>query len=193
MGGALFAKPTVRKKKSRARRAAAAFRLSQAHRSGLESQRFFTFLTKEVVYVLHKLLYHIVYATKERRPYLAPSWRTDMHDYLGGTIRGLKGTAMEIGGIEDHVHLLTSIPPTISVSEFMSKLKANSSNWGKHRSGQAFGWQDGYSAFTVSESQTEGVRDYIRNQEVHHHQRTFAQELASLLKKHKIPYDKNIV
>jgi len=55
-----------------------------------------------------KLLYHIVYATKERRPFLAPSWRADMHDYLGGTVRGLKGNAVEIGGVENHVHLLTS-------------------------------------------------------------------------------------
>ena len=138
-----------------------------------------------------KLLYHIVYATKERRPFLAPSWRADMHDYLGGTVRGLKGNAVEIGGVENHVHLLTSIPPTISVSEFMSKLKANSSNWGKRRSGQTFAWQDGYSAFTVSESQIDGVRDYIRDQEDHHRERTFAEELQLLLKKHNIPYDEN--
>jgi REP element-mobilizing transposase RayT len=136
-----------------------------------------------------KPLYHIVYATKERRPFLTQSWRADMYDYLGGTVRGLKGTALEIGGVEDHVHLLTSIPSTISVSEFMSKLKANSSNWGKHRSGKPFGWQDGYSAFTVSESQTEGVRDYIRNQEAHQYKLTFAEELQLLLKKHNIPYD----
>jgi putative transposase len=138
-----------------------------------------------------KLLYHIVYATKERRPYLSPSWRNDMHSYLGGTIRGLKGTSLEIGGVADHVHLLTSIPPTISISEFMSKLKANSSNWGKQRSGQPFGWQDGYSAFSVSESQVEGVRDYIRGQETHHQKTTFRYELELLLKKHHIPYDES--
>lgn len=116
-----------------------------------------------------------------------------MHDYLGGTIRGLKGTALEIGGVEDHVHLLTSIPPTISVSEFMSKLKANSSNWGKRRSGRPFGWQDGYSAFTVSESQTDGVRNYIRTQEEHHRKLSFAEELAELLKRHNIPYDEGVL
>lgn len=136
-----------------------------------------------------KLLYHIVYATKERRPLITPSWRADMHDYLGGTVRGLKGSSVEVGGVEDHVHLLSYIPPTISVSEFMSKLKANSSNWAKRRSGQPFAWQDGYSAFTVSESQAEGVRDYIRNQETHHHRLTFAEELQKLLEKHNIPFD----
>ena len=138
-----------------------------------------------------KLLYHIIYATKNRRPFLTPSWRTDMHDYLGGTIRGLKGTTLEIGGVEDHVHLLTSIPPTISVSEFMSKLKANSSRWGKLRSGQTFGWQDGYSAFTVSESQTEGVRSYNLTQESHYRKMSFLEELQALLKKHNILYDED--
>jgi hypothetical protein len=73
----------------------------------------------------------------------------------------------------------------------MRKLKANSSNWGKRRSGQPFAWQDGYSALTVSESQTEGVRDYIRNQETHHHKLSFAEELQLLLKKHNIPFDED--
>jgi hypothetical protein len=71
----------------------------------------------------------------------------------------------------------------------MSKLKANSSNWGKHRSCKPFGWQDGYSTFTVSESQTKGVRNYIRKQETHHRELSFAEELQLLLKKHNIPYD----
>jgi REP element-mobilizing transposase RayT len=137
------------------------------------------------------LLYHIVYATKERRPFLDTSWRNDMHDYLGGTVRGLDGTSFEVGGVEDHVHLLASIPPTISISEFMSKLKANSSNWGKRRSHRPFAWQNGYAAFTVSESQSGAVRDYIRRQEEHHRKTSFAEEFRALLVKHNIAFDEH--
>ena len=80
------------------------------------------------------LLYHIVYATKDRAPLISKSWRDDLHAYLGGSVRGLNGIALEVGGVADHVHLLAKIPPTISVSEFMGKLKANSSGWSKQRS-----------------------------------------------------------
>jgi REP element-mobilizing transposase RayT len=90
-----------------------------------------------------------------------------LYDYLGGTIRGLKARSLEIGGIEDHVHILAKVPPTIAISGFLEKLKANSSKWAKSVR-RGFGWQDGYSAFTVSESQVERVRHYIRNQREHH-------------------------
>jgi REP element-mobilizing transposase RayT len=135
------------------------------------------------------LLYHIVYSTKARAPFITKDWRNDLHEYLGGTVRGLKSTALEIGGVDDHVHLLTSIPPTISVSEFMSKLKANSSHWAKQRSHKPFSWQEGYSAFSVSESRSEAVGDYIRRQEVHHQKASFADELRQLLERHNISYD----
>lgn len=135
------------------------------------------------------LLYHIVYATKERAPLITKGWRDDLHGYLGGHVRELNGVALEVGGVADHVHLLAKIPPTISVSEFMSKLKANSSRWAKFRSGQPFSWQSRYAAFTVSESQRGGVADYIRNQEEHHQGRSFEAEFKALLRKHNVDYD----
>src|SRR5215471_11839760 len=98
------------------------------------------------------LLYHIVYGTKERRPLIDEEFQPRLYDYLGGTIRGLKSTSLEIGGIEDHVHILANVPPTIAVSDFLEKLKASSSKWAKSVR-RGFGWQDGYAAFTVSESQ----------------------------------------
>ena len=70
------------------------------------------------------LLYHIVYATKERAPLITKALRPRLHEYLGGTVRGLDGTALEINGTNDHVHILAKLRPTISVSEFLSKLKA---------------------------------------------------------------------
>src|SRR5262245_22198501 len=136
------------------------------------------------------LLYHIVYATKERRPLIDLEFQPRLYEYLGGTIRGLKATSLEIGGIEDHVHILAKLPPTIAISEFLEKLKANSSKWAKSVR-RGFGWQDGYSAFTVSESQVERVRNYIRNQREHHKKVSFRDELIALLEAHGVAYDPN--
>jgi putative transposase len=77
------------------------------------------------------LLYHIVYGTKERRPLIDDEFQPRLYEYLGGTIRGLKSTALEIGGVEDHVHILAKVSPTIALSDFLEKLKANSSKWAK--------------------------------------------------------------
>ncbi len=72
------------------------------------------------------LLYHIVYATKERAPLITKTLRPRLHEYLGGIVRGLGGVALEVDGVADHVHILAKLPPTISVSEFLSKLKSGS-------------------------------------------------------------------
>jgi putative transposase len=134
------------------------------------------------------LLYHIIYGTKERRPLIDDEFQPRLYEYLGGTIRGLKSTALEIGGVEDHVHILAKVSPTIAISDFLEKLKANSSKWAKSVR-RGFGWQDGYSAFTVSESQVERVRAYIRNQREHHKKTSFRDELIALLKAHGVQYD----
>ena len=74
------------------------------------------------------LHYHLVFSTKERRPWIVPEWRNDLHAYLGGTVRGLGGVAETVGGIDDHVHLLLSLKPTHTISDFVRELKKSSSN-----------------------------------------------------------------
>jgi REP element-mobilizing transposase RayT len=108
------------------------------------------------------LLYHIVYATKERASLITTVLRPRLHEYLGGTVRGLRGIALEVNGTADHVHVLAKLRPTISVSDFMSKLKSGSSGWAKRQTAGRLGWQARFGAFTVSESQVERVRKYIR-------------------------------
>jgi REP element-mobilizing transposase RayT len=137
------------------------------------------------------LLYHIVYATKERAPMITNELRPRLHGYLGGIVRGLDGVPIEINGMADHVHILARLRPTISVSEFMSKLKSNSSSWAKRQTGGRFAWQARFAAFTVSESQVERVRRYIRNQEQHHRRQSFEDELKAILKAHPIDFDEN--
>lgn len=135
------------------------------------------------------LLYHIVYATKERAPLITHDLRPRLHEYLGGMVRGLDGIAIEINGVADHVHILARIRPTISISAFMSKLKSGSSGWAKRQTNGRFGWQARFAAFTVSESQVERVRSYIRNQEEHHRRHSFEEEFKVLLVAHKIDFN----
>ncbi len=138
---------------------------------------------------LTNLLYHIVFAVKERRPCLAGAVCARTHRYLGGTVRQLGGVAIEVGGVADHVHLLVRLHQDTSVSAIVRDIKANSSKWLKqHLSG--FAWQTGYAAFTVSPSQMARVRDYIRNQEAHHQKVSFEDEFIRLLDAHGITYDR---
>jgi len=134
-------------------------------------------------------LYHIVYATKERAPLITKPLRPRRHEYLGGTVRGLGGIAIEINGVADHVHILAKLRPTVSISDFLSKLKSGSSGWAKRQTSGRFGWQARYGAFTVSESQVERVRRYIRSQEEHHRKHSFEEQFKALLLAHRIDFD----
>src|SRR3954464_8493494 len=135
------------------------------------------------------LLYHIVYATKGRAPLISGELRADLHAYLGGTVRGLGGTALAVGGVDDHVHILAKLKPTIAVAEFIKQLKADSSKWASKRGRGPFAWQARYGAFTVSESQAGTVRAYIENQKRHHRRASFEQELIALLRAHRVEFD----
>jgi len=135
------------------------------------------------------LLYHIVFATKERAPLITNELRPRLHEYLGGIIKGLEGVPIEINGTADHVHILARLRPTIAVSEFMSKLKASSSGWAKRQTRGRFAWQARFAAFTVSESQVDHVRRYIGTQEEHHRRHSFTDEFRSMLKANRLEFD----
>ena len=137
------------------------------------------------------LLYHLVFSTKDRIPLISPSFRDDLHSYLGGIVRDLGGIPLEIGGVADHVHLLVKLKPTAALSDVMRELKAGSSKWINENKMKLrkFGWQDGYAAFSVSKSQAPRVRAYISNQEEHHRRVGFKEEFLALLQRNGIEYD----
>jgi REP element-mobilizing transposase RayT len=136
------------------------------------------------------LLYHIVFSTKDRRQLIKPTIEERLYKYMGGIIRGLGGVGLEIGGVDDHIHILVKFKPTIALSDAVRDIKANSSKWLNEQAKiYKFAWQDGFSAFTVSESQVERLRRYIRNQKTHHRRQTFQEELLELLKKNQIERD----
>ncbi len=138
-----------------------------------------------------KLLYHLVFSTKGRANLIADTVRPRLHEYLGGIVRDEKGLAYQIGGTSNHVHLLVRWRTDVSVSTLLRDLKSHSSLW-VHQTFptmQGFAWQEGYGAFTVSQSQSEAVTKYITNQEQHHRTKTFEEEFISFLKAHEIEYD----
>jgi REP element-mobilizing transposase RayT len=142
-----------------------------------------------------KLYYHIVFSTKNRQPLISPAIEDELHKYICGIIRNIGGSWIEINGAADHVHILAIIPAKISLSDALRTIKANSSKWLRETKPDCvkFAWQDGYSAFTVSTSQVDGVRQYIRDQKNHHRERDFRAELLALLHKHGVEYDERYI
>jgi putative transposase len=137
-----------------------------------------------------KLYYHIIFSTKNRQRLISAEIEDELHKYICGIVRNLDGSCIEINGDADHIHILAIILPKISISDVLRTIKANSSKWLHQKAKYAsFAWQDGYSAFTVSASQVDAVRQYIRDQKNHHCQRDFKAELLGLLDKHGIEYD----
>jgi putative transposase len=138
---------------------------------------------------------HLVFSTKHREPLIVPDMRQRLYSYMGGVIRNEGCSLYEIGGTADHLHLLVRVLPKKSVSDFMRDLKSSSSGW-VHDSFvemKRFHWQDGFGAFSVSQSQASRVKEYIRNQEDHHRQRGFEPEFIGLLKRHEIEYDERYI
>ena len=135
--------------------------------------------------------FHCVFSTKERQSLISPQLRERLWPFLGGIARQNEMTAMEIGGMPNHVHLLLSLPSTLSIAKAMQLIKGGSSKWvhdtfPEHR---RFGWQVKYGAFSVSVSRLDETVAYIKNQEEHHRRMTFQEEFVIFLKKHQITYD----
>ncbi len=142
-----------------------------------------------------KLTYHVVFSTKYRRRSIRDEFRERLYEYIGGIIRGQKGRLIEIGGIEDHVHLLVNLSPSLAVSNVIRDMKANASKWANELSDieHRFEWQKGYSAFTVSYSQIEAVQSYIRNQREHHRTKSFEDEYSEFLNRHNIQFERRFL
>ena len=137
------------------------------------------------------LHYHVIFSTKNREPSLSDDVRERVWRYMGGIARENEMTALEIGGVADHVHMLLSLPASLAIAKAVQLIKGGSSHWVRGNVGglSGFAWQDGYGAFTVSESQIETVRDYIRRQEEHHRVKTFAEEYRVFLERHQVAFD----
>ena len=134
---------------------------------------------------------HIIFSTKGRKPLIRDSIKQRLFSYIAGIAVNLECKILVVNGVADHIHLLISISPKISVAELVRKIKSNSSRWIHEMflEHKAFRWQDGYSAFSVSYSGVNDVSKYIKSQQEHHKTVSFAEELKIFLAKHKINYD----
>lgn len=136
------------------------------------------------------LSYHIVFSTKNREPFLTPERRVRLYDMLGGCVRTAGGVALEIGGTEDHVHLLAGLKATHRLADVIRDVKRATSSW-FHEAFRvpAFAWQEGYGAFTVSPHDCQKLVRYIQRQEEHHRAHTFQEEYREFLVQHGVELD----
>jgi REP element-mobilizing transposase RayT len=134
-------------------------------------------------------LLHLVFSTKERRKIISKNSQSRLWGYLAGVCKKERIFVHEIGGMEDHVHMLIQLPPTLSLSDAVLEIKTSSSRW----MGRSFAWQRGFGAFSVSASNVDAVVRYIQRQDAHHRKMSFDDEFIALLKKHGVEFDPNYV
>jgi putative transposase len=140
------------------------------------------------------VLVHIIFSTKNRMTFLqSPDLRSEVHAYLSGTLRGLHCEPLQVGGMPDHVHILSGLSRTISLAELVKNLKTSSTMALKAKGHSHFSWQGGYGAFSVSQSAKESVMAYIASQEIHHRKMTFQEEFQTILRKHGVLFDERYV
>ena len=139
-------------------------------------------------------LFHCVFSTKERRGIIAPEVQPRLWAYMGGIARDVETTALAVGGTGDHVHLLLSLPTSLSLADAMRQIKSGSSRWMHETCGMpGFAWQEGYGAFSIGLSQVETTIAYITGQRGPHLKRDFQAEFLAMLRKHGIEYDPRYV
>jgi len=145
---------------------------------------------------LSKILVHTVFSTKERRPSLNdPDLRTELHAYLGGILARLDCQPLIVGGVADHVHMLSTLARTRDAAAVIKEAKRGSSVWLKTVDPTLadFAWQNGYGVFSIGASQIATVRNYIANQEEHHRQISFQDEFRTLLARYDVKFDERYV
>ena len=135
---------------------------------------------------------HVVFSTKDRRKLMPEDFRPRMWAYVVGICKKFDILVLAVGGMEDHIHFLLQIPPTVALSKAVLAIKSNSSRWASEE-GLEFAWQQGYGAFSVSSSIVPTVIRYIQNQEEHHRGMSFDAEFLALLKKHGMEFDPKYV
>ena len=135
--------------------------------------------------------YHIVFSTKNRAPVLRRERREDLFRYIWGITKNRRSHLYRINGVEDHLHILSSLHPTVSLADFVKEIKTGSALWIKaNRVFKSFShWQEGYAALTCSRREIDGLIEYITTQEEHHRKVTFDEEYRKLLLEAGVEFD----
>ena len=138
-----------------------------------------------------QILYQIVFGTKHRNPTLEKRNRDALYKYSTGILQNKKCHLYQIGGVEDHIHIVTHLHPSIALADLIKDIKLASSDYIKSEVmfPKFNGWQDGYGAFTYSIGAKDNLINYVKNQEVHHRKKTFLEEYKELLIENGIEFD----
>jgi REP element-mobilizing transposase RayT len=144
---------------------------------------------------LGHVLLHLVFSTKDRRPFLVEPVRESLHAYLAGVVRTAGCDCYRVGGVEDHVHLAVRLSRTVSVSALIEDVKTSSSKWLKTQSPTLarFAWQRGYGVFSVGPRDLDALVAYIDAQAEHHRNRSFQDEYRWLLERCGLEFDERYV
>jgi len=142
---------------------------------------------------LSKVYLHCVFSTKKGAPLITNAIRKDLHSYIIGILSNIGSYVNEIYANSDHIHVLCTLPRTITIAELISKIKTSSNKWIKKQGVNSFSWQGGYGAFSVSSSKVQVVTKYIQNQEKHHKKISFKDELREFFREYNIDFDENYV
>ena len=142
---------------------------------------------------LSKVYIHYVFSTKYRKPIIKGSIQKELHKYIIGIFSKNGAYVNEIYANHDHIHILCTLPRTITIANLIAKVKASSSKWIKGKGVIDFSWQDGYGAFSVSASKLTVVERYIQNQEEHHRKHSFKGEYLKFLKEYNVDYKEEYV
>ncbi|MFZ4726859.1 MAG: IS200/IS605 family transposase, partial [Paludibacter sp.] len=142
-----------------------------------------------------QILYQLVFSTKDREKSLDADNRKELYKYIWGVLNNKKCHLYRIGGVADHIHIVTHIHPTIALASLIKDIKLGSSDFIKTNS--VFpcftGWQNGYAAFTYTIKEKERLIEYVKNQDEHHHSKTYKEELMDLLIEHGIEFDEKFL
>lgn len=136
-----------------------------------------------------------VFTVQDRHCIIKKSWKDELYKYISGIIQNHGHKLLEINGMPDHIHVFFGMRPTQSLSDLMQDIKGDSSQWinKKRFVPGRFSWQEGYGGFSYSKSHVNHVIDYIKNQEIHHHKRTFVEEYLDFLEKFEVPYEERFI
>lgn len=141
-----------------------------------------------------QLYVQIVFAVKGRQNLIPRQHKEELHGYMTAVVQNRGAKMLAIHCMPDHVHLFIGFGPTLTLADLVRDVKASSSGFIKEQGWcKKFAWQEGYGAFTYSQSQVKDVIQYVLNQEVHHRKRTFQEEYLTFLKRFEVPYDPKYV
>jgi len=140
---------------------------------------------------LVSLLVHLVFSTKNRADIITPDVESDLFAYMSATLGNNDCRCLAANGTRNHVHLLVSMSKNVALSALVGELKKSSSRWIKTKGVRfkSFGWQDGYGAFSIGQSNVAALKGYIARQKEHHRKRSFESEMLSLLERYGVRYD----